>query len=112
MRRARRLVNTPAGNRSPIAFLPPIAMIGTFRQALYPSVHASLRLKSGKKGMACAVLASPIAHSRAAGSRMAQRVPFIVAELGRDADPFMLHLYAALAEKERWPLTATTAETQ
>jgi hypothetical protein len=30
---------------------------------------------------------------------MAQRVPFIVAELGRDADPFMLHLYAALAEK-------------
>ena len=32
---------------------------------------------------------------------MAQRVPFIVAELGGDADPFMLHLYAALAEKER-----------
>ena len=32
---------------------------------------------------------------------MAQRVPFIVAELGADADPFMLHLYAALAEKER-----------
>jgi DNA invertase Pin-like site-specific DNA recombinase len=32
---------------------------------------------------------------------MAQRVPFIVAELGAEADPFMLHLYAALAEKER-----------
>jgi DNA invertase Pin-like site-specific DNA recombinase len=32
---------------------------------------------------------------------MSQRVPFIVAELGADADPFMLHLYAALAEKER-----------
>lgn len=32
---------------------------------------------------------------------MAQRVPFVVAELGRDAGPFMLHLYAALAEKER-----------
>ncbi|MGY3551184.1 recombinase family protein [Bradyrhizobium sp. USDA 4469] len=32
---------------------------------------------------------------------MAQKVPFIVAELGIDADPFMLHLYAALAEKER-----------
>jgi DNA invertase Pin-like site-specific DNA recombinase len=32
---------------------------------------------------------------------MAQRMPFIVAELGADADPFMLHLYAALAEKER-----------
>lgn len=32
---------------------------------------------------------------------MAQRVAFIVAELGADADPFMLHVYAALAEKER-----------
>ena len=34
-------------------------------------------------------------------SLMAQQVPFIVAELGADADPFKLHLYAALAEKER-----------
>ena len=32
---------------------------------------------------------------------MKHRVPFIVAELGADTDPFMLHLYAALAEKER-----------
>jgi len=32
---------------------------------------------------------------------MTQRIPFIVAELGADADSFMLHLYAALAEKER-----------
>jgi DNA invertase Pin-like site-specific DNA recombinase len=31
---------------------------------------------------------------------MAQRVPFIVAELGADADPFMLHVYAALAAKK------------
>ena len=41
------------------------------------------------------------AMSRSSAGLMAQRVPFIVAELGRDADPFMLHLYAALAEKER-----------
>jgi DNA invertase Pin-like site-specific DNA recombinase len=32
---------------------------------------------------------------------MAQKVAFVVAELGADADPFMLHVYAALAEKER-----------
>jgi DNA invertase Pin-like site-specific DNA recombinase len=32
---------------------------------------------------------------------MSQRVPFIVAELGADADPFTLHIYAALVEKER-----------
>jgi DNA invertase Pin-like site-specific DNA recombinase len=32
---------------------------------------------------------------------MAEKVPFIVVELGADTDPFMLHIYAALAEKER-----------
>jgi len=31
---------------------------------------------------------------------MAQRVPFIVTELGLDVDPFMLHIYAAVAQKE------------
>ena len=41
---------------------------------------------------------------------MAQRVPFIVAELGTDADPFMLHLYAALAEKERRLISQRTKE--
>ena len=30
---------------------------------------------------------------------MAHNVPFLVAELGTDADPFMLHLFAALARK-------------
>jgi DNA invertase Pin-like site-specific DNA recombinase len=32
---------------------------------------------------------------------MAHKVPFLVAELGSDVDPFVLHLFAALAEKER-----------
>jgi DNA invertase Pin-like site-specific DNA recombinase len=32
---------------------------------------------------------------------MAHRVPFLVAELGPDVDTFILHLFAALAEKER-----------
>ena len=32
---------------------------------------------------------------------MAHKVPFMVAELGPDVDPFVLHLFAALAEKER-----------
>jgi DNA invertase Pin-like site-specific DNA recombinase len=32
---------------------------------------------------------------------MAQGIPFIVAELGVDTDPFILHLFAALSEKER-----------
>jgi DNA invertase Pin-like site-specific DNA recombinase len=32
---------------------------------------------------------------------MAHRTPFLVAELGPEVEPFLLHLYAALAEKER-----------
>lgn len=32
---------------------------------------------------------------------MAKGVPFIVAQLGPDVDPFMLHIYAALGEQER-----------
>lgn len=39
---------------------------------------------------------------------MAQRVPFIVTEFGADADPFLLHIYAALAEKERRLISART----
>jgi len=39
---------------------------------------------------------------------MSKRVPFIVAELGADADPFMLHIYAALAEKERRMISERT----
>jgi DNA invertase Pin-like site-specific DNA recombinase len=39
---------------------------------------------------------------------MAHRVAFVVAELGVDADPFMLHLFAALAEKERKVISERT----
>ncbi|WP_457939801.1 recombinase family protein [Mesorhizobium sp. 10J20-29] len=39
---------------------------------------------------------------------MAQRIPFIVAELGADAEPFMLHLYATLAERQRRLITERT----
>ena len=39
---------------------------------------------------------------------MVQRVLFLVAELGADVDPFMLHIYAALAEKERRMISERT----
>lgn len=39
---------------------------------------------------------------------MAHRVPFLVAESGPDVDPFILHLFAALAEKERAMISART----
>ena len=41
---------------------------------------------------------------------MTQKVPFIVAELGPDVDPFMLHIYAALAEKERHNISIRTRQ--
>jgi DNA invertase Pin-like site-specific DNA recombinase len=39
---------------------------------------------------------------------MTKRVPFIVAELGPEVDPFMLHIYAAVAEKERVVISERT----
>jgi hypothetical protein len=39
---------------------------------------------------------------------MVHRVPFLVAELGSDLDPFILHLFAALAEKERAMIATRT----
>jgi DNA invertase Pin-like site-specific DNA recombinase len=41
---------------------------------------------------------------------MTQGVPFIVSELGKDVDPFILHLYAALSEKERKLISSRTRE--
>jgi DNA invertase Pin-like site-specific DNA recombinase len=39
---------------------------------------------------------------------MSHKVPFLVADLGPDVEPFMLHLYAALAEKERALISSRT----
>jgi DNA invertase Pin-like site-specific DNA recombinase len=41
---------------------------------------------------------------------MQERVPFVVAELGNDVDPFILHLFAALAEKERALISRRTKD--
>ena len=39
---------------------------------------------------------------------MTHRVPFVVADLGPDVDPFVLHLFAALTEKERALISGRT----
>jgi DNA invertase Pin-like site-specific DNA recombinase len=41
---------------------------------------------------------------------MTHKVPFIVAELGADVDPFVLHLFAALPQKERALISQRTRE--
>jgi DNA invertase Pin-like site-specific DNA recombinase len=41
---------------------------------------------------------------------MSHKVPFLVADLGPDVDPFVLHLFAALAEKERALISTRTRQ--
>ena len=41
---------------------------------------------------------------------MVQRVPFIVVALGRNVDPFTLHIYAAMAQQERAMISRRTKE--
>jgi DNA invertase Pin-like site-specific DNA recombinase len=67
-----------------------------------PILHKALALARKHK---CAVVVSKLDRlSRDVAfisALMAKGVPFVVAELGADVDPFVLHLYASLAEKER-----------
>jgi DNA invertase Pin-like site-specific DNA recombinase len=68
-------------------------------------------LATARKGKAAVLVAKLDRLSRDVhfiSGLMAQHVPFIVAELGADADPFMLHIYAALAEKERHLISERT----
>jgi DNA invertase Pin-like site-specific DNA recombinase len=77
---------------------------GKGADALDRRPHLSAALEAARKAKCPVVVAKLDRLSRDVAfisGLMAQRVPFIVAELGADADPFMLHLYAALAEKER-----------
>ncbi|WP_408872875.1 recombinase family protein [Gluconobacter roseus] len=41
---------------------------------------------------------------------MAERVPFIVTELGKSVDPFLMHIYAAVAEQERRTISERTKQ--
>ena len=80
------------------------AETGKGADALDRRPQLAAALATAKAAKCCVVVAKLDRLSRDVAfvaGLMAQRVPFIVAELGRDADPFMLHLYAALAEKER-----------
>lgn len=76
-----------------------------------PKLRAAL--STARKAKAAVVVAKLCRLSRDVAfisGLMAQRVPFIVAEFGTDADPFMLHVYAALAEKERALIAARTKD--
>jgi DNA invertase Pin-like site-specific DNA recombinase len=41
---------------------------------------------------------------------MAKRIRFIVTELGEEVDPFVIHLFAAMCERERATISARTRD--
>jgi DNA invertase Pin-like site-specific DNA recombinase len=70
-------------------------------------------LIAAKRAKACVLVSKLDRLSRDVAfisSLMAQGVRFVVAELGDDVDPFVLHLFAALAEKERQMISKRTKE--
>jgi DNA invertase Pin-like site-specific DNA recombinase len=67
----------------------------------------------GKAGAAPVIIAKLDRLSRDVhfiSGLMVRRIPFIVTELGPDVDPFMLHIHAAVAEKERERIAQRTRE--
>ncbi len=76
-----------------------------------PELKAAL--KAAKKAKASVAVAKLDRLSRDVAfisGLMAQKVPFIVAALGKNVDSFVLHIYAALAQQEREMISRRTKE--
>jgi DNA invertase Pin-like site-specific DNA recombinase len=77
---------------------------GKGADALTRRPHLAAALNAARKCKGSVVVAKLDRLSRDVhfiSGLMTHRVPFIVTELGPDVDPFILHLYAAVGEKER-----------
>jgi DNA invertase Pin-like site-specific DNA recombinase len=86
---------------------------GKGADALDRRPQLSAALKAAKQHKAPIIVAKLDRSSRDVhfiSGLMSHKTPFIVAELGDDADPFMLRLYAALAEKERRVISQRTKD--
>jgi len=84
---------------------------GSGSDALDRRPQLAAALKAARKAKAPVLVAKLDRLSRDVhfiSGLMAHRVEFIVCDLGRQSDPFVLHLYAALAEKERGMISART----
>jgi DNA invertase Pin-like site-specific DNA recombinase len=74
-----------------------------------PSLAAALKAAKKAKCAVCVAKLDRLSRDVAfIASLMVQKVPFIVTALGANADPFMLHIYAALAEQERRMISERT----
>jgi len=84
---------------------------GSGSDALARRPQLAAALKAARKAKATVLVAKLDRLSRDVhfvSGLMSHRVEFVVCELGRQSDPFVLHLYAALAEKERSMISART----
>jgi DNA invertase Pin-like site-specific DNA recombinase len=84
---------------------------GSGSDALERRPKLAAALKAARKAKAPVLVAKLDRLSRDVhfiSGLMGQRVEFVVCDLGRQSDPFVLHLYAALAEKERGMIAART----
>jgi DNA invertase Pin-like site-specific DNA recombinase len=76
-----------------------------------PQLSAALEAaRKAKAPVICAKLDRLSRDVHFISGLMKHKVAFIVADLGADTDPFMLHLYAALAEKERRMISVRTKD--
>ena len=76
-----------------------------------PGLNAAIeRARKAKAPIICAKLDRLSRDVHYISGLMKHRVPFIVAELGAETDPFLLHIYAALAEKERALISRRTKD--
>jgi DNA invertase Pin-like site-specific DNA recombinase len=83
------------------------------RPKLRAALAAAKRIKDDDYGRAPIVVAKLDRLSRDVhfiSGLMTERVPFICTDLGTDTDPFMLHIYAAFAERERRLISIRTKE--
>src|SRR4029077_16725008 len=67
-----------------------------------PQLAAALKAAKKAKASVCVAKLDRLSRDVAfISGLMAQKVPFIVAELGMQAPSFMLHIFAAMAQEER-----------
>jgi DNA invertase Pin-like site-specific DNA recombinase len=74
-----------------------------------PQLRAALKHAKRLRASVCVAKLDRLSRDVAfISTLMTKRVPFIVCALGRNVDPFTLHIYAALAEQERRMISQRT----
>jgi len=74
-----------------------------------PKLAAALKQASKENASVCVAKLDRLSRDvHFISGLMTHRVPFVVAELGAQADPFLLHIYAAMAEQERRMISERT----